>query len=289
MLKRVTQIILNQFNYEITSIRNGESRMALSKMLAEPKSIKYFLSYEGFYVKLPLEKAKALTIPINEKVERIAVSKALEFDHSIQLQIIKKYLETYVYEATPRTASEKMGLEKGEFPALDKEPKWLFYYPWHTSTISERRSNLKKYFRNNEYGTYSTVESINDSIDFESRRTYDLYQSIKKNGYRNKSPDKNDDVGAWLMFNQKFEFNWLIYSGFHRCSVCHALGYKEIDASIKNIIFRDEVDSWPAVVNNICSREVALKIFDNIFYSRSHDRHRDWINNINNPRFIDVE
>jgi hypothetical protein len=287
MIKKIFKKILNRFNYDIISIHPDVKRFELKDLLTDPRSIRYHFSYKGFYTTLPLDRAKVITIPINEKIERIAVSKALEFEDSMQPNIIKKYLESYANKAFSKSASETMGLVKGEFPALDNEPSWLFYYPWYTSSISERKSKRKKYFHENEYGTYNTLKSINDSIEFESKRTYHLYDSIKKNGYRNDKLIKNDDVGAILMFNENLEFNWLIYSGFHRCSVCHALGYKKIEVSLKNIIFRDEVDSWPAVANNICSREVALKIFDNIFYSKSYPRHREWINKVNDPRFTE--
>jgi len=275
-IKSFSNQIFRRFGYEFRPLTKKKCHLAPTEFSVHPKSIKYTLPYKNYYIDLPLDKAKSIREPLEEKIYTIATRLAVKRNGSRKSQTIRTCYKSYFANALPRSASETLGLEKGEVPELDNEPHWLIYYPWHSDSIAKKKKDVQAGMSKNEPGSFSTAANLTALTDFETRRTCDLLKSIQAKGYIS-DYSSSTPVSGYILFNEDSHFKWLITHGFHRCSICRALEFDDIEVRLLNIIYRDEVDFWPAVASGTYTRESALKVFDNIFYSRSSQKHNNWL------------
>lgn len=101
-------------------------------------------------------------------------------------------------------------------------------------------------------------------------RQHSVFDSIRRRGYRPTSP---------LHIHGEFLVNgndwvWVNLGGKHRFNALVALGHNTITISVKNkygpaFVRREDVDSWPNVLNGWFDREEALQIFDQLMSGRS--------------------
>jgi hypothetical protein len=267
---------LEAFGYQFRKIPDKNIKAKKIKIPGDPGAISYYLKYNDYYLSLPLHKAKALTIPLNQKNYYIAAKRAQLEDEKKEFQVIMDTMDSYFKNAVPVSASEVLGLDTEEIPELDKEPAWLIYYPWSPDTISALRSAGEKRRRDKNRVSSGFADSIEELIELESIRTYKLYKSLKKNGFIN-DLNKVTSVRAQILINQENEYVWLINGGFHRTAISYALGFREIEVNLKNIIHRNDVEKWPAVQSAIFDKKSALKVFDNLFFSKGLELNDKWI------------
>jgi hypothetical protein len=262
--------------YQVRKIPDKNTTSIKINIPDDPGSLLYSLKFSNYYLSLPLHKAKALTIPLDQKNYFIAAKRAIQAEEKEEFHVIKESLTSYYRNALPDSASEVLGLHPGEVPELDHEPAWLNFYPWHPDTISTMRSAGDKRRGDKKSGSSGIVNSMEELINFDSKRTYKLYKSLQHNGYIH-DLNKINSVRAQLLINEENEYVWLINGGFHRTAISYALGLKEIEVNLKNVINRADVEKWPAVHSGIFDKETALKVFDNIFYSKGLKKNDEWI------------
>lgn len=101
----------------------------------------------------------------------------------------------------------------------------------------------------------------------EFSRLIDVYESIRKNGYRMDMANKEPINGYFLKKENKTKF--VLLQGNHRLSALHVLGYEEVNAVIRKghpaIIAWDKLINWTNPEGGIYSLPVAQLIFNSLF------------------------
>ena len=137
------------------------------------------------------------------------------------------------------------------------------FKPWINSFIDHR------YIRK---GLFGPIE--NNEIEHRLIRLRNLFKNIKKYGY---IPSDKDIIKGYILLCEN-DYRFLITSGHHRVAVLKAINtiypqkfrkvivtFEKKRSNIK-IVDQKEVESWPAVMNNFCSKEDALELFSKYFY-----------------------
>jgi hypothetical protein len=261
--------MVRKFGYEIRPVGTGKKYLDLKVLESHPGSVHYFLRYNNYYVSMPLERARIVTTPLADYHYTLAARAAAEAGGIHEYDALKEKL-TYLYRHGnfPETSSGRLGLEKGEVPELDNEPAYLRYFPWESESVDEKKKALFHWVNKHETGLtrdeYGENYSDEDAMEFDCKRLFSLYQSIKTKGYIiDFTP--NEDIASQILINDNLDYRWVITGGHHRSAVCHALGYRDLESRIQNIIFRSEAVNWPGVVSGVFSKDAALKVFDSVF------------------------
>jgi len=258
-------------------LKGGREIISPNLVMSQNESLRYLLKYHQYFINLPLERAKVKTLPLSEVNFTVGVKQALRGEKKEELDIILQCLKSYKKYADPVSAAQLLNIEKGRCTILDREPMWLVYYPWEHQSVSEKKASTHRWYIEKELGLkQGCTLSDEEEVLFEAKRTHDLMKSIQKRGY---IPNYRGalDITVQLLIREDGDYRGLIRGGIHRASVCQALCYHQLEVNVQNLIFRKDVDVWPAVKTGIFDRDVALTVFDNLFFSDYHQNHKTWI------------
>lgn len=190
-------------------------------------------------------------------------------------EVIRRRLQEFYSSYQPASAAEVLGASGEEIPVLGAQPPWVVIKPWEDITVEERIEKIRK-TEKEDNGQVSNVDiSIEHGCNFcgpvsgeklrvEVERLCAIMHSIRSNGFR-RHDFIDGDIRADILVESSGAWRWVVKSGQHRVAVLSALGFREVPIRVETIVCRDEVEVWPQVLAGNYSREMALKVFDNIF------------------------
>jgi len=182
-------------------------------------------------------------------------------------------LEKYFNVWQPKNAAELLGLDFDEAnEALLKAPAFGAVCPWDFDSPEERTQ------MNNNGDWRSSGPITQDIGQTEFLRFGHIAESIVHNGYHRNTSFVNGDIGAQVLVRGS-EWRILICDGTHRFATLRALGWQNIPVSLRRwpmIIRREDVHSWPNVVNLLFSVNSALKIFDLFFDAKQPSKYKGY-------------
>ncbi len=204
------------------------------------------------------------------------------------LEKVEKIFSKYYEMVQVKDASEWFGLEN---QYLMKQPPWGAVYPWRARSIDSYRNSFERAaLHENEAIGYDGVDITEGwlfngpvtrrKVKIESERMLYILKRINKYGYQ-RSNENDGDPKATALVNENGEYRCVLTGGNHRASVASALGFKKIPIRVNLVIRRDEVDFWPQVVDQIFTRNEALKVFDIYFNATPPNYTLNWCEFIN--------
>lgn len=207
--------------------------------------INKFTGFDGFYTfngKAPLLKT------------------AEELFNSPKIKVEESYLYRFYENFKPKNYGELYQLSTTN--SLYKVSSFNQFKPWINSFIDHRF--IRK-------GLFGPME--HNEIEHRLIRLRNIFMNINKFGY---IPSYQDIIKGYILLSDN-DYRFLITSGHHRVAVLKALNkiypqkfrkvivtFEKKRSNIK-IVDQKKVDRWPAVLNNFCSKEDALELFDKYF------------------------
>jgi hypothetical protein len=275
MIQNLKSFINNQFRklgYEFIPVGSGKKILDPGILDTHPESLHYHMRYSDYHITMPLDKARIDSTKLPDYLYTVAARSAVGAPEHDEYQNMKECLaDIYKNGYFPATSAERLGLVKGEVPQLDTIPAWVRYYPWESLSINEKYTATHDWSYKYETGLtrkhFGNNPSEEEKFEYDCLRLYNLYKSIQKKGYLTDHPLSNP-IASQLLIDENLDYRWVITGGFHRSAVCSALGYREIESRVQNIIYRSEAGHWPGVKSTVFSKQTALKVFDSIFQSR---------------------
>ena len=292
MLFEALEKMLRKFGLALVRVR--ENRIE-NGSFAKGRSMIYKTGLDPVMTKIELDRARILSFSlksdIHSHVNVLALREALKSKDSGQrYNIIKNVLVDYslLNKQHRNILSETIGLQSITIDEPENTPPWFVIYPWadnvdvskkiYLSNRSTLIENVKRGGPNlnaDEGGSQHYLINKERAV-FEAKLLNNLLLSIEEKGYQ-PSAGNFDPVGAVLLIKSEEEWCWMVSGGIHRCCVLSALNYNEIDVSIKNVIYRDDVEDWPNVQNGYFDKESALKVFDNVLDGHVSTHYRSWV------------
>ncbi len=289
-----TDKLLRKFGLSLTRVR--EKRVD-SKSLTDGRSLIYKTGLNPVMAKVPLGRARILTHSLNSDsrshINVLALKEALkESDQKKRFKIIEGLLNDYCdYNMQyPYSIAEMFAMNKVSESVSEEFPPWFFIYPWANSSDLDEKIRLTNFSTlvenikrggprlNADEGGAQHYPTNTERAAFEARLLLNLLSSIERKGYK-PDPGNHDPVGAVLLVASPDKWCWMVSGGIHRCCVLSALGYKDVDVSVKSVIYREDVADWPNVKNGFFSKEEALIVFDRVLSGSPPIKYQNWVEN----------
>lgn len=196
-----------------------------------------------------------------------------------QEEDVFKLLKKYSDLISIKSPNEMLGSCAGEefFPKQDHP--YSFTYPWSILKPFEVKEKREAYdlTENKRFGL-KTGDSLDlagtsdEKVKIETERLMQIFHRIKTNGFKPQFPDS---LGCFVLINGE-NYKWFVQGGQHRAAVLSALGYEKIPVHVRQIIRREEVVYWPHVLSGLFSQEKALKVFDEMFQTKTPPVAKAW-------------
>lgn len=214
---------------------------------------------------------QVLSFPITNASKHPFVLTANEYLNGVAKGFSSSSLAQYYEVFQPTNSAETLGLEKSEAPAILKQYKGVFKFPWESvpsvKDVKERRELPAIESRENNClldwthgdSMYGPVSSEKGNLEF--YRISALVDSLRKNKY-----EPYQHIPGWLLVKDD-NYKVLLRTGQHRAAVFASLDENKIPVAIypNRIVCRSEVRNWPWVKKKLLSEEKALEIFDRVF------------------------
>mgnify|MGYP006075257777 CR=1 FL=1 len=253
-----------------------------------PEKLRISKDFESRLFTLPIHKGRALpihTLDYNGFHPFVyAAKEALRVQKADRYTLINNILSKYFFLFSPETAGHLLSSEKES--NLYKYPSWAVIMPWQLKQIDEWALHVRqsvKHENNHKFGiengwAWSGPSSVK-KITIESKRLSSLLNSILINGY--KRHNGNDgDISVAILYKNNSSWVWQAIAAQHRACVLSALGCNEVKVRIAMFVKRDEVATWPQVVNGFFTIAEALDIFDKVFDGGFYKNNIEWDNYI---------
>ena len=186
---------------------------------------------------------------------------AIEIYKQPNIKIEDSYLYYFYKYFQPKNYGELYKLNLNN--SLYKISSFLQFKPWINSFIDTKI-------------IYKGLFGPCELIDIEHRliRLKNLIKNIRELGY---IPSEKDIVKGYIL-RSKDDFRFLITSGHHRIAVLKAINhfypekYKSVMVAFEEkrcslkFVDQKDIEKWPAVLNNYCSKNDALELFNKFFY-----------------------
>lgn len=184
-------------------------------------------------------------------------------------------LKSYYYLVQPKNVAELLDISFDNNNVYLKTLDPLGYrFPWQGSpNLIEKCIKLDRYI--DEAKGLGYYFNIDDGIHlygpvserrgrFELDRIFSLVKSLSKNGFCN---SHDDFVTGDVLYNDDNDYVVVIKNGQHRSAVLAAMNYRCISVviSLKNIIYKNQVNEWKGVKEKSFSNEQSLKLFNRIY------------------------
>ena len=238
---------------------------------------------------LPINKGRSLPIHClnNDGFHPFiyAAKKALKLKSEERYDFIRLILKEYYDLVSPESAGHLFNSHKKS--NLYDYPTWAVIMPWQVENIdfwmnhikeTVKLENQKKY--NIDSGWAWTGPSDQNKLLIETKRLSVLLDSILINGYK-RHDAKDGDIHATILYKENNEWVWQASAGQHRACVLSALGHELIQVRVTRYVKRNEVASWPQVINGFFTVDEALNIFDKIFDGNFDEVCKKWYCNVN--------
>ncbi len=279
--------IFRVFGLQIVRLRCSQPVELLDQETA-PMKMHYLESLQPIVITASLSKFRALPIFTYSHDSKhpfvIATKQAL--NSKDPKQSIRNILEIFYQSYQPDSAASLLSIEENS--KLNQEPAWAAVMPWNHESLYIWKNNQQKsaLIQNSKLGLtiglkdgWSWCGPVSDKkLNIEVERLYNVFNSIKENGYKRDS-SQDGDIQTYALINKD---DWVLQTqtGQHRSAVLSGLGYDQIPTRVTKTIYRSQVDYWPNVISGLYSRETALAIFDNVFNGKTPNIANNWLNSM---------
>lgn len=192
------------------------------------------------------------------------------------LNCLKSAMDDFYAKYQPSNAFDILGIEERCNHVLKSLEPYVLTLPWDdASPKKERRAKRKSIMEENKVlGVNLSADAgwawsgpvSTQKLDIEARRLLSVYASICENGYQ-RSGGLDGDIRVNILFDGSSNAaTWQSRVGQHRVLALSSLGFEKIPCRISKFVVRAEVEAWPNVSNGLYSKELALSVFDHMFY-----------------------
>jgi hypothetical protein len=279
--------IFRIFGLQLVRLHHSQPVVFLDQETA-PMKMHYLESLQPIVITASLSKFRALPIFTYSHDSKhpfvIATKQAL--NSKDPKQSIRNILEIFYQSYQPDSAASLLSIEENS--KLNQEPAWAAVMPWNHESLYIWKNNQQKsaLIQNSKLGLtiglkdgWSWCGPVSDKkLNIEVERLYNVFNSIKENGYKRDS-SQDGDIQTYALINKD---DWVLQTqtGQHRSAVLSGLGYDQIPTRVTKTIYRSQVDYWPNVISGLYSRETALAIFDNVFNGKTPNIANNWLNSM---------
>jgi len=269
---------LAKLGFRIIRVSSLSPEILNSEIFEDAYQIAYVNKGNGVIVNVPINKGRALPIFDYSEASNhpyvLAARRALLKGTEREL-LIREVLKTFFDLFNPKNPNEILGLQSDR-TELKEFPYWSVLMPWDSEDPNEWIVKIEKSVRVEnklnkrnlgiDSGWAWAGPASSEKCEIETKRLLRVLNSIELRGYlRNNRPD--GDIAVNLLARSNSEWVWQSIVGQHRAAVLSALGHQNIQVSVRNIVRREDVSSWPNVIRGIYSQNEALKVFDKIYHA----------------------
>ncbi len=286
----ILQLMFSKLGLKISRLSEVDL-IDLRNKTIHPKAISYRTSNQNCLIHVEMDSGRGLPLFSFASGEQhpyiVAIQKSELFSGKEKCIQIEKTLRNYFDFFKPSNTIELFGLNVELNHTLRKiEPRYT-PMPWDIETVDEWKQQQKRTFRRENILSGIANDETDESwawtgpcsiikAKIESKRLFDIYNSIKTNGYMRTS-NRDGDILVSILSSNNEDWCWQVQSGQHRAIALSALGYTNIPVRVVRVIHRSDVDFWPNVERGLYSKEIALQIFDMIMNNKSPDKLKTWI------------
>lgn len=249
-----------------------------SQVCQDPIGLSYKSGNRGMLIKVPLAKCVHFDWGAFNSLDGSQspyISTLKDYKNKVCLNYSGSNLESFYNNFQPLNMLEYMRLDHAQNMALAEIGPFGAIYPW----LDENPVSKEKYIKsvltkghviNGERFYLEDGDQFFGPVSFkkgcsEFNRLVTVYESIKNKGYLSRAD--SPIIGTIIMDKIDGDWSVLIRGGNHRIAALAVLGYSYVNVLIESegrggIVLLSEIDSWPAVKNNILTRKEAL------FFSR---------------------
>lgn len=116
------------------------------------------------------------------------------------------------------------------------------------------------------HGTSYYGPCTDAKIDLETRRLADIVASVRKHGYRQRTP-RGHIAGHFMQSGDRVRF--FVRGGKHRAAALAALGFEHVPVRMRDswprLVSREQASHWPLVSGGEMSVSLARAMFDRYF------------------------
>ncbi len=173
----------------------------------------------------------------------------------------------------PKTAAELLGVDP-RAPQFQGPPESMMF-PWELPRPANARRSRRRLARENRshglgpagHGFHHFGPVSDEKGRLEIRRLRDILACLRAEGFR--LLPGPDGVCTARILAVGDAWRAVIVNGQHRVAAAAALGERTVPLSpLRDIVRRDQVDSWPAVRAGLYDRADALAVFDRVYAGR---------------------
>lgn len=186
---------------------------------------------------------------------------------------IREELEYFYHTVKPKCAAQLLNTAN-VIEEFRKLPPWGLVMPWETENPTEQELRVAESVRKEnqqekssagvEKGWAWTGPTHSEKIGIECRRLKTVIDSIHEHGYL-RHDGSGGDIPVTILKDDE-EWVWQARTGQHRAIALSALGYDTIPLRMVKLVRREDVASWPHVIDGMYTQQQALEVFDQIFY-----------------------
>jgi hypothetical protein len=188
-------------------------------------------------------------------------------------------IQGYYERFQPKNASELLRINN---KTLKNIPVYGYFFPWEKYNAKEVLEIRKMIASKENKESGSKLDLSAGHTDFgpvtwekgviEFNRLTNVFNSIKKNGYKEKLYLGDGGIKGYFLVADK-DWCFVVKSGKHRAYALSALGYKEIPVVLNvrpGIVKRkSDISYWPQVINSVFTEEEAEKVLCDILSVRN--------------------
>ena len=271
-IKRKIQFILGTFGYSIKRV-DSKPLLDLRYKHNDPRLFLYY-GKKPLFINVRIELGRIRFFPLSKKTNPFVYAVSETFNEKDTFNVLKSCLQQYYSLVQPENAYDWFGLEKKDTPLLSGVPAWFAPEPWEVSTVDQKRRSMERVSKSESkkcgkklsasHGSKVFGPVTSEKLHTETVRFHKTMLSIESSGFcRHDGAD--GDIEALVFVREDGQWRWQVSRGLHRLVVLTALCWRQIPLRVKNVVYRQDADTWPNVLSGLYTKDGALKLFDRIF------------------------
>lgn len=271
---------INSFlkNFDLKIIRHSLFKpIDLTNKKFYPRSINYYSYNQQVIVKVKLEHGRTSRFFPLSKVSYdphlFSIVQGLKLKNKNLNQKINENIEISNTLINPKNIIQVLGINKSVNKKLNNFPPWSFVLPWDNLNIEEKIVNFPISVKADRArnGLKINSDNVHDIMKIDKEKSISshisqyikLISSVKENGYKANIESKL--IEAELLVKEN-DFRWKIGGeGNHRAVILAALGYQNVEVIVTKMIFYEDSNYWPNVLNKTFTNKEAKSIFNRYY------------------------
>lgn len=192
-------------------------------------------------------------------------------------------LEAFYDAWQPASAAEALGLDAraggplGSAPPLGAMAPWWPFADLTTfaatfATVVEMENAAKGRPLSADAGCLQHGPVSLDKGELEFARCVEIFETVRAVGFQRSSETRDGDVRGQVLVRDDGEYAVLVLNGQHRIAAAAATGLATVPIRFfhgsttgSRVVYRSDVEYWPAVRGGWFSAPEALQVFDRVF------------------------